>query len=55
MQPQNVIYCIVGKNEIVKLKKIINEVDPHAFVAVTAVHEVMGEGFTLDHDKQPIK
>jgi|SRR5690625_1097850 len=51
---QNVIYCIVGKNEIVRLKNIINYVDPHAFVAVTTVHEVIGEGFTLDEKKQPI-
>ena len=51
----NVLYCVVGKNEIVKLKSIIDEVDPHAFVAVTAVHEVMGEGFTLDHEKQPLR
>lgn len=51
---QNVIYCIVGKNEVVKLKSIIHHVDPYAFVAVTTVHEVMGEGFTLDEKKQPL-
>lgn len=50
----NVLYCVVGKNEIVKLKNIIAQVDPYAFVAVTAVHEVMGEGFTLDDKKQPL-
>src|SRR5690625_105433 len=53
-EEQNVIYCIVGKNEIVKLKNIINHIDPHAFVAVTTVHEVLGEGFTLDEKKQPL-
>lgn len=51
---QNVLYCIVGKNEIVRLKNIIDQVDPYAFVAVTSVHEVMGEGFTLDNEKQPL-
>ncbi len=51
---QNVIYCIVGKNEIVKLKSIINDIDPYAFVSVTSVHEVLGEGFTLDEKKQPL-
>src|SRR5690606_10727230 len=45
---QKVLYCVVGKNEIVKLKNIILEVDPHAFVSVSSGHEVMGEGFTLD-------
>src|SRR5699024_11105895 len=39
---QHVLYCAVGTNEIVKLKSIINQVDPNAFVAVTSVHEVMG-------------
>lgn len=51
---QKVLYCVVGKNEIVKLKNIILEVDPHAFVSVSSVHEVMGEGFTLDEKKNPI-
>lgn len=51
---QNVLYCIVGKNEIVKLKNIIDKIDPKAFVAVSVVHEVMGEGFTLDEKKKPI-
>ncbi len=51
---QNVIYCIVARNEVVKLKNIINDIDPYAFVAVTAVHEVLGEGFTLDEKKQPL-
>lgn len=49
-----VLFCVVGKNEIVRLKNIIYEVDPHAFVTVSAVHEVMGEGFTLDEDKNPL-
>ena len=53
-EKQNVLYCIVGKNEIVKLKSIIDEVDPHAFVALSTVHEVMGEGFTLNEEKQPL-
>src|SRR5690625_5178429 len=50
----NVLFCVVGRNEIVRLKNIIHSVDPHAFVAVSAVHEVMGEGFTLDENKNPI-
>ncbi|MGG4491940.1 YitT family protein [Metabacillus idriensis] len=51
---RNVLYCVVGKNEIVRLKMVINSVDPHAFVAVSDVHDVLGEGFTLDADKNPI-
>ena len=48
---RNVLYCVVAKNEIVKLKNIITSVDPHAFVAVSDVHDVVGEGFTLDENK----
>ncbi|MGM0921624.1 MAG: YitT family protein [Bacillota bacterium] len=51
---RNVLYCVVGKNEIVRLKTVITSVDPHAFVAVSDVHDVLGEGFTLDADKNPI-
>lgn len=52
---QQVLYCIVGKNEMVRLKNIIRRIDPHAFVAVSSVHEVLGEGFTLDENKNPIE
>src|SRR5690625_1838097 len=50
----NVLFCVVGRNEIVRLKNVIHSVDPHAFVAVSAVNEVFGEGFTLDEHKNPI-
>ncbi|MTH52149.1 DUF2179 domain-containing protein [Bacillus mangrovi] len=50
----DVLYCVVDKREIVMLKQVITSVDPHAFVAVTDVHDVLGEGFTLDSEKNPI-
>ncbi|WP_219915742.1 YitT family protein [Mesobacillus zeae] len=52
---RDVLYCVVAKNEIVKLKDVINSVDPHAFVSVSIVHDVLGEGFTLDENKLPIE
>lgn len=54
-QERNVLYCVVGKNEIVRLKSVIHSVDPHAFVSVTVVHDVIGEGFTLDENKLPLE
>ncbi|WP_191560978.1 YitT family protein [Metabacillus idriensis] len=51
----DVLYCVVDKNEIVRLKMVITSIDPHAFVAVSDVHDVLGEGFTLDADKNPIQ
>ncbi|MBP1969594.1 uncharacterized membrane-anchored protein YitT (DUF2179 family) [Virgibacillus natechei] len=53
-EKREVLYCVVARNEIVHLKNIINECDPHAFVAVGTVHDVVGEGFTLDENKNPI-
>ncbi|RJR08853.1 YitT family protein [Candidatus Parcubacteria bacterium] len=52
---RNVLYCVVAKNELVKLKNTITSVDPHAFVAVSDVHDVLGEGFTLDENKNPLE
>jgi uncharacterized membrane-anchored protein YitT (DUF2179 family) len=52
---REVLYCVVGKNEIVRLKSVITSVDPHAFVSVSEVHDVLGEGFTLDENKKPIE
>lgn len=40
-----VLYCIVSQKEIVALKDIVNEIDPNAFVIVSEVREVLGEGF----------
>ena len=51
---QPVLYCVVGRNEIVRLKSIVNAIDPHAFVSIIDVHDVAGEGFTLDEQKNPI-
>ncbi|WP_347860486.1 YitT family protein [Salimicrobium sp. PL1-032A] len=53
-EKRDVLYCIVGRTEIVRLKQIIESVDPHSFVAVSHVHDVIGEGFTLDENKNPI-
>lgn len=52
---RKMLYCVVGRNEIVRLKNVIHSVDPHAFVAVAEVHDVHGEGFTLDENKNPIE
>ena len=40
-----VLMCIVMQSEVVALKSIIHEADPHAFVVISATSEVLGEGF----------
>ncbi|MEI3414551.1 MAG: YitT family protein [Christensenellales bacterium] len=38
--------CVVSRMEASRLKKIVSECDPHAFVTVCDVHEALGEGFS---------
>lgn len=40
------LICVVPRLEAARLKKIVAEVDPEAFMTVCDVHEVLGEGFT---------
>lgn len=53
-QKREVLYCVVSKNELFRLKNAIIAVDPHAFVSVSEVNDVLGEGFTLDENKNPL-
>jgi len=41
-EERNVLYLVITRLEIVKLKVIIDEIDPNAFVTISGVHEVMG-------------
>lgn len=54
-ESRDVLYCIIARNEIVRLKNIIDTIDSHAFFVLSSVHEVAGEGFTLDENKKPIE
>ncbi|MBQ8626565.1 MAG: YitT family protein [Agathobacter sp.] len=42
---KRVLMCILNQKELVNLKNLVNEVDPEAFVIVSDVREVLGEGF----------
>lgn len=53
-QKRDVIYCVVAKSEIAQLKNLITSIDPYAFISISAVYDVHGEGFTLDENKKPI-
>ncbi|MCI8489565.1 MAG: YitT family protein [Lachnospiraceae bacterium] len=41
------LYCVVSKKEIVDLKELVARIDRNAFVIVTDVREVLGEGFLM--------
>ena len=44
-QEKTIIFCVVNKKEIVKLKELVDDIDPNAFVIVSDAREVHGEGF----------
>jgi uncharacterized membrane-anchored protein YitT (DUF2179 family) len=39
---KNIIYTVITRFEIARLKSIVNKVDPYAFITITDVTEVMG-------------
>lgn len=40
-----VVYSVVARQETRKLKSIVKEIDPNAFIVISDVHDVLGEGF----------
>ena len=47
-RPVGTLLCVLSRTEAPRLKKLIVEVDPSAFVTVCDVSEAMGPGFTGD-------
>ena len=45
-QRKDVILVVVSRREEVVLGKLVNEIDPLAFVIINNAYEVLGEGFT---------
>ena len=39
---KRLVYCVISRLEITKIKTITKEIDPHAFIAIENVHEVEG-------------
>ena len=44
-QERKLLLCALRNNEFYKVKHLVNQVDPHAFIIVTPAGEVLGEGF----------
>ncbi|NSL90095.1 YitT family protein [Chitinophaga solisilvae] len=45
--PKEVLYVVIGKQELMRLKALVQEADPEAFVVIHEVHEVLGKGFSM--------
>jgi len=41
-EPKKILYSVITRLEIAKMKSIVFEIDPYAFVSIHEVHEVMG-------------
>jgi len=44
-KPRDVIYCAVSRMEINRLKILVHEIDPNAFMVIGQAQEALGEGF----------
>lgn len=44
-QEREVLYTVITRKEISLLTEIVKEIDPHAFIIINNVHEVLGQGF----------
>jgi uncharacterized membrane-anchored protein YitT (DUF2179 family) len=43
---KKVLLCIISRSEVSEIKRAVVEIDKDAFVIISNVHEVLGEGFT---------
>ena len=43
---KRVLLCIISRSEVSELKTAVSKIDKNAFVIISNVHEVLGEGFT---------
>lgn len=44
-EERDMLLCVVNRSQFTKLKEIVVGIDENAFVMVTEMHEVLGEGF----------
>lgn len=44
-ETKEVLITVISRKEFIKLREFIKEIDKKAFIAVSEVHEVLGEGF----------
>ncbi|GAA0070530.1 YitT family protein [Clostridium sardiniense] len=42
---KDVLYCVVGRSQLMKIRKFISDNEPDAFVIVNEAHDVLGKGF----------
>ena len=48
---KDVLYVVINRIQLIKVQRIINDIDSNAFVTVTGIQQVIGEGFTFNLDQ----
>ncbi|HFI0463845.1 TPA: YitT family protein [Streptococcus suis] len=43
---KHILYIVINQRQLLTLQKIVHRIDPKAFVTVTDINQVVGEGFT---------
>jgi uncharacterized membrane-anchored protein YitT (DUF2179 family) len=44
-EQRTLLYVVISRSEVARLKALIREIDPHAFVVIGQASEALGEGF----------
>lgn len=44
-KPYNMLFCAMNRRQVAMIRDIVKDIDPHAFVLLTDVYDVMGYGF----------
>ena len=44
-QSRPVLYCVITRAEVARIKDIVKQADPKAFMVIGMAHEALGEGF----------
>jgi uncharacterized membrane-anchored protein YitT (DUF2179 family) len=47
-ETKEVVYCVVSRSEVRKLELLVQGIDPLAFIIISDVNDVLGEGFRID-------
>jgi uncharacterized membrane-anchored protein YitT (DUF2179 family) len=50
-EQRSVLYCVISRAEVERLKAIVAEVDPQAFLVIGEASEALGEGFQSIEDR----
>ena len=44
-QAKKIVYCVISRLEVTKIKQLVKEIDKTAFISIENVHEVCGKRY----------